>query len=512
MDVKGNKKGFKKYIGDKKKAGKNVGLMLKGVVDLVTQNTEKAEIDHGDWERSLSTEKASVTPLVKKGRKEDPRNYGPVSLTIIPWKMMEHIILETISRPLQDKKSIRSHQHGFTTGKSHLTSLLMFYSEMTRLADEGREVDIFFLCFRKVFDTVSSKIFIGKLLKYCLDEQTVRLEVFVILDKPSASSKSLLFGLLCIGKMPQRKGLENHTVGSGFILVGFSDHSSLQGLCFTVFLAIYLMVLTGNSLIALITVVDSSLHTPMYFFLRNFSILEICYTSVTLPKMLVGFLMADGRISFLGCAAQMYFLVLLGSIKCLFLAAMAYYRYIAICDPLHYTLIMSRGLCVRMVVGSWVIVVPVQIRQTYHVFTLPFCASHDLHHFFCDVTPLLKLACADTFWNEVTLYALVLVFVILSFSLIILSYIKIIKAILKILSVLGRRKAFSTCSSHLGVVTLFFGSATDVYLKQWSRDSIDTDKYFALIYIIVTPMFNLLIYSLRNKEVKIALKRLLWTK
>ncbi|XP_065710635.1 olfactory receptor 10AG1-like [Patagioenas fasciata] len=312
--------------------------------------------------------------------------------------------------------------------------------------------------------------------------------------------------------MPQRKGLENHTVGSGFILVGFSDHSSLQGLCFTVFLAIYLMVLTGNSLIALITVVDSSLHTPMYFFLRNFSILEICYTSVTLPKMLVGFLMADGRISFLGCAAQMYFLVLLGSIECLFLAAMAYDRYIAICDPLHYILIMSRGLCVRMVVGSWVFVVPVQIGQTYQVFTLPFCASHDLHHFFCDVTPLLKLACADTFWNEVILYTLVLVFVILPFSLIILSYIKIIKAILKIPSVLGRRKAFSTCSSHLGVVTLFFGSATAVYLKQWSKDSADTDKYFALMYTSVTPMFNPRIYSLRNKEVKIALKRLLWTK
>ncbi|XP_065505457.1 LOW QUALITY PROTEIN: olfactory receptor 10AG1-like [Caloenas nicobarica] len=338
------------------------------------------------------------------------------------------------------------------------------------------------------------------------------LEVFVMLDKPSASSKSLLFGLLCIGKILQRKGLENHTIGSGFVLLGFSDHSGLQGLCFTVFLAIYLMVLTGNSLIALITVVDSSLHSPMYFFLRNLSILEICYTSVTLPKMLVGFLMADGRICFLGCDAQMYSLVSLGSIECLFLAAMAYNCYIAICTPLHYTLIMSRSLCMRMVVGSWVVVIPVQIGQTYQVFTLPFRASHDLHHSICGVTPLLELACADTFWNEVIFYALVLVFVILSFSLIILSYIQIIKAILKIPSVLGRHKAFSTCSSHLGVVTLFFGSATVVYLKQWSRDSVDTNKYFVLIYTIVTPMFNPLIYSLRNKEVRIALKRLLWTK
>nr|XP_005504331.1 olfactory receptor 10AG1 [Columba livia] len=277
-------------------------------------------------------------------------------------------------------------------------------------------------------------------------------------------------------------------------------------------LVIYLMVLTGNGLIALITVVDSSLHSPKYFFLRNLSILEIYYTSVTLPKMLLGFLKADGRISFLGCAAQLFFLVLLGSIECLLLDAMAYDRYVAICDTLHYNTIMSRGLCIRMVVGSWVVVVPVQIGQTYQVFTLPFCASHDLHHFFCDVLPLLELVCADIFWNQVMLYTIILVFAILPFSLIILSYINVIRAILKIPSVLGRHKAFSTCSSHLGVVMLFYGSATVAYLKRWSRDSVDTDKYVALFYTIVTPMFNPLIYSLRNKEVRIALKRLVWKK
>ncbi|XP_054036895.1 olfactory receptor 10AG1-like [Rissa tridactyla] len=332
-----------------------------------------------------------------------------------------------------------------------------------------------------------------------------------MVDRPPASSESL-FELLCAGKMPQRKGLESHTSGSGFILLGFSDHSSLQGLCFTVLLVIYLMVLTGNSLIALITVVDSSLHSPMYFVLRNLSFLEICYTSVTLPKMLVGFLLEDGRTSFIGCAAQLYFLVLLGSIECLLLAVMAYDRYIAICDPLHYPLLMRRGLCIRLVVGSWVAVVPVQVGQTYWVFTLPFFASHDLHHFFCDVPPVLELACADTFWNQVTLYTIILGFAIFPFSLIVISYIKIIRAILKIPSVLGRHKAFSTCSSHLAVVTLFYGSATVVYLKQQSRDSVDTNKYLALFYTIVTPMFNPVIYSLRNKEVRIALKRLLWTK
>ncbi|KAM7074473.1 LOW QUALITY PROTEIN: olfactory receptor 10AG1-like [Ciconia maguari] len=273
--------------------------------------------------------------------------------------------------------------------------------------------------------------------------------------------------------MPQRKGLENHTVGSGFILLGLSDHSSLQGLCSPVFLLIYLVVLTGNSLIAHITV-DSSLHSPMDFFLRNLSFLEICYASVTLPKKLVAFLMQDGRI-----------LVLLGSIKCLLLAAtaydMAYDRYKAICAPLHYTLIMSRGLCISLVVGSWGNVphVPVQVQvgQTDQVFTLPFCASHDLRHFFCDVPPLLELACADTFWKQVMLYTIILLFAILPFSLTVLSYIKSIRAILKIPSVKGRHKAFSTCSSHLGVVTLFYGSATVVYLNRQSRHSVDTDKW-----------------------------------
>ncbi|XP_051499743.1 olfactory receptor 10AG1-like [Apus apus] len=312
--------------------------------------------------------------------------------------------------------------------------------------------------------------------------------------------------------MAQRKALENHTIELGFTLQGFTDPSSLQGLCFTVFLVIYLVVLAGNSLMVLITVMDSSLHSPMYFFLMNLSFLEICYTSVTLPKMLVISLMEDGRISFLGCAAQLYFLTSLGSTESLLLAAMAYDRYAAICDPLHYTLTMSRGLCISLVVGSWMVVVPVQVGQTYQLFTLPFCASHHLHHFFCDVPPLLDLACADTSWNQATLYTIILVFAILPFSFIVISYIKIIRAVLKTPSVLGRHKAFSTCSSHLGVVTLFYSSATITYLTRRSRDSAETDKHLALLYTIVTPMLNPVIYSLRNKEVRIALKRLLWTK
>uniref|UniRef100_A0A8B9R459 Olfactory receptor n=1 Tax=Anas platyrhynchos TaxID=8839 RepID=A0A8B9R459_ANAPL len=291
-----------------------------------------------------------------------------------------------------------------------------------------------------------------------------------------------------------RKGLDNHTTEPGFLLLGFSDHPCLPSVCFTVFLIIYLMVLTGNSLIMLITVMDSSLHNPMYFFLRNLSFLEICYTSTTLPKMLL------------------YFLIVLGSTEGLLLAAMAYDRYVAICDPLRYSLIMNGGFCMRLVVGAWMAVVPLQVGQTYQVFTLPFCASRDLHHFFCDVPPLLELACADTFCNQVTLHTIIFIFAVLPFSMIVISYSKIIKAILKMPSVLSRHKAFSTCSSHLGIVTLFYGSAMLVYFKRRSQDSADTDKYLALFYTVVTPVFNPVIYTLRNKEVRIALRRLLWRK
>ncbi|KAM9211389.1 olfactory receptor 10AG1-like [Leptosomus discolor] len=214
----------------------------------------------------------------------------------------------------------------------------------------------------------------------------------------------------------------------------------------------------------------------------------------------------------LGCAAQLYFLVLWGSIECLLLVAVAHDRYTALCDPLHYALIMSRGLCIWLVVGSWLTLLPVQVGQTHQVFTLPFCASRHLHHFFCDLPPLLALACAGTFWNQGMLYTIILAFGVLPFSFIVVSYVKITRETLKIPLALGRHKAFSTCSSHLWVVTLCYGLATVVYLKQRSGDSIGTNKYLALLYTVGTPMFNPVIYSLRNKEVRIALKRLLWTK
>ncbi|XP_067391412.1 olfactory receptor 10AG1-like [Emydura macquarii macquarii] len=301
----------------------------------------------------------------------------------------------------------------------------------------------------------------------------------------------------------------NQTTTPGFILLGFSNLTNRQGLLFVVFLIIYMVILLGNGIIVFVTVLDSALHTPMYIFLRNLSFVEICYTSVTLPKMLANCLAEDGSISFTGCAAQMYFSLLLGGTECFLLAAMAYDRYVAICNPLCYTLTMTRDVCTKMVAGSWLVNIPVHFGQAYFVFSLPFCGSHEINHFFCDIPPLLELSCVDTYWNKITVFMAALLFLITPFFLILISYIKITSMILKMPSVQSKQKAFSTCSSHLTVVTLFYGSAMTAYLKSKAGDSVDTDKLLSLFYTIVTPMFNPFIYSLRNKEVKFALRKIL---
>ncbi|XP_030395679.1 olfactory receptor 10AG1-like [Gopherus evgoodei] len=304
----------------------------------------------------------------------------------------------------------------------------------------------------------------------------------------------------------------NHTATPGFILLGYSNLTNLQGLLFVVFFVIYMVILLGNGVIVLVTVLDSALHTPMYFFLRNLSFVEICYTSVTLPKMVANCLAEDGSISFTGCAVQMYFLLLLGGTESFLLAAMAYDRYMAICNPLHYTLIVNREVCARMVAGSWLVNILVHFGQTYLVFSLPFCRSREINHFFCDIPPLLELSCVDTYRNKIALFMAALLFIITPFILIVISYIKIASTVLKMPSSEGRRKTFSTCSSHLAVVTLFYCSGMIAYLRPKSRNSEDTEKLLSLFYTIVTPLFNPFIYSLRNKEVKASLRKLIGKK
>ncbi|XP_003773874.2 olfactory receptor 10AG1-like [Sarcophilus harrisii] len=293
-----------------------------------------------------------------------------------------------------------------------------------------------------------------------------------------------------------------------FILLGFADLPNYQGFLFGIFLLIYMSILVGNGLIILITNVNSTLQTPMYFFLRHFSFLEICYTSVVFPRMFKNLLTQKRNISFLACAIQLCFFLILGGTECFLLAVMAYDRYIAICYPLNYPLIMNRKICVCLVTGSWISAIPIPIGQTFNIFSLPFCNSKSLNHVFCDIPPLLKLACGDTKVNELYSYAGAFLSAIVPFLMILLSYIKIITTIQKLPSAIGRHKAFSTCSSHLIVVSLFFGSGIISYFLPNSIKPAGVDKILSLMYSSVTPMLNPLIYSLRNKDVIVALKKL----
>uniref|UniRef100_A0A8C9PPA1 Olfactory receptor n=1 Tax=Spermophilus dauricus TaxID=99837 RepID=A0A8C9PPA1_SPEDA len=310
--------------------------------------------------------------------------------------------------------------------------------------------------------------------------------------------------------MPVRTGKSNTTTLMEFVLLGFSDIPHLQWMIFGIFLFLYFTILMCNSIIILITKTDPALQTPMYFFLSNFSVLEICYVTATMPRMLMDLCTQKGTISFYACATQMCFVLLLGGTECLLLTVMAYDRYVAICNPLQYPVVMSHKVCIQLVAASWVSGIPVEIGQTYQIFSLPFCGSNKINHFFCDIPPLLNLACGDTFVNEMAVYVVAVLFVMVPFILISASYGKIISNILKMSSARGRAKAFSTCSSHLTVVVLFYGTATIItYLRPEASHSAETDKVLSLFYTIVTPMFNPMIYSLRNKDVIMALRKLL---
>ncbi|XP_036916219.1 olfactory receptor 10AG1-like [Sturnira hondurensis] len=302
----------------------------------------------------------------------------------------------------------------------------------------------------------------------------------------------------------------NLTKPMDFVLLDFADVPHLQWFLFGLFLIIYIMILVGNGTVFLITKLDPALQTPMYFLLGNFSFLEMCYVSVILPRMLMNLWTQRRRISLVACATQMCFFLMPGATECFFLAVMAYDHYVAICHPLHYPLIMNHNVCVWLVAGSWLGGVPVQIGQTFLTFSLSFCGSNLINHFFCDIPPIIKFACGDTTVNEMMVYIADMMFVTVPFLLILLSYYKVISMILELPSATSRTKTYSTCSSHLIVVTLFFGSATITYFTPKTQDSGGTNKVLSLFYTISTPLFNPMIYSLRNKDVIKALKKLLW--
>ncbi|XP_066485444.1 olfactory receptor 10A7-like [Tiliqua scincoides] len=301
--------------------------------------------------------------------------------------------------------------------------------------------------------------------------------------------------------------MEGQNKSSGFIVLGFSGNLEVQSLFFVLLLAMYTMSLVGNTSISVIVRLEPALHTPMCYFIASLSVVDICYTSVTAPKMLANLLSKDKAISFIGCAAQLYFLLFLGTTECFLLAAMAYDRFLAICNPLRYTSIMTKHLCAYLVVGSWVSGMVLSLGQTSLIFVLPFCEDNQIDYFFCDIPPLLKLACGDISVNEITVFLAGLLITLIPSLLILGSYIHIIISILKIASAKGRQKAFSTCSSHLIVITLFYGSASAMYLRPSSSYVLENDKFLALLYSIITPTLNPIIYSLRSKEINEALKR-----
>lgn len=300
----------------------------------------------------------------------------------------------------------------------------------------------------------------------------------------------------------------NQSLCTKFTFVAFSSLAELQPVLFTVFLIIYLFTVGGNLTIISLIRVTPSLHTPMYFFLVNLSLLEMCYITSVVPQMLVHLLVETKTISVGGCAAQMYVFTILGLTECCLLAAMAYDRFVAICYPLHYTLLMGPSVCWKLAAASWTTGVVVESAQTTWIFTLPFCGAGKIQHFFCDIMPVVKLACVDTSHNETVMFFLSVLFIMSPCLLILCSYIRILATIFRIPSAAGRRKALSTCSSHVLVVSLFYGTALFTYLQPKSAHTPETDKATALMYTVVTPALNPVIYTLRNKEVKEAFLRI----
>ncbi|XP_067393737.1 olfactory receptor 2G3-like [Emydura macquarii macquarii] len=294
-----------------------------------------------------------------------------------------------------------------------------------------------------------------------------------------------------------------------FILLGFSDQPHLEMLLFMVFLVLYILNLVGNLAIIMVLWLDPSLHTPMYFFLSNLSFLDLCYTTSIIPQMLVNFQSTHKSITWAGCVAQLYISLSLGCTECLLLVVMAYDRYVAICQPLRYMTIMSRRLCRQMVGTVWLSGFGNSIVQTILTVQLPRCGRNRVNHFFCEMPALIRLACIDTSANEAEAFAVSVIFLLVPLGLILVSYGYIVSAVMRIGSAKGRLKAFNTCTSHLAVVSLFYGTAIFMYLQPPSSYSQDQGKMASLFYGIIAPVLNSLIYTLRNKEVHRALRRLL---
>ncbi|XP_029441688.1 olfactory receptor 5B12-like [Rhinatrema bivittatum] len=303
--------------------------------------------------------------------------------------------------------------------------------------------------------------------------------------------------------------VENMTMVREFLILGLSDNPQLQVPLFLVFLLIYLITLLGNLVIITVTSAEPCLHTPMYFFLSNLSLIDICSTCTIITKLLVNFLSGDKTISYAGCIMQLYFFMGFGCIEALLLTAMAYDRYAAVCKPLHYSLIINHRVCVLLAAASWIIGSLLSEMITASVTHLSFCASNVVDHFFCDLMPLLKLSCTDTVNTQSIVFVIGALIGVPAFSVTLVSYTYIVSAILRIRSAEGKRKAFSTCSSHLTVVSVYYLSVFCIYLRPASTYSQEQGKILSVVFMTLIPMLNPIIYSLRNKEVKNAVRRVI---
>ncbi|XP_058142222.1 olfactory receptor 1F1-like [Dasypus novemcinctus] len=304
----------------------------------------------------------------------------------------------------------------------------------------------------------------------------------------------------------------NQSSVSEFLLLGLSRKPQQQQLLFMLFLSMYLATVLGNLLIILAISADSRLHTPMYFFLCNLSFVDICFSSTTVPKMLTNHILGIQTISFPGCLTQMYFLFEFTDMDNFLLAVMAHDRFVAVCYPLHYSTKMSHQLCALLVIGSWVTANLNSLLHTLLMARLSFCADNTIPHFFCDVSPLLKLSCSDTHLNDMMILTEAALIMITPFVCILASYISITRAVLRVPSTKGKWKAFSTCGSHLAVVSLFYGTIIAVYFNPSSSHSAEKDPAATVLYTVVTPMLNPFIYSLRNRDLKGALRKVMGRK
>ncbi|XP_003422805.3 olfactory receptor 5A1-like [Loxodonta africana] len=301
----------------------------------------------------------------------------------------------------------------------------------------------------------------------------------------------------------------NHSSVTTFVLLGLSDEKRLQSILFPIFLGTYLVTLIWNLGLILLIRMDSHLHTPMYFFLSFLSLIDICYSSSISPRMLSDFFKDEKTISFIACATQYFVEAWMGLTECCLLAAMAYDRYVAIGSPLQYSTTMAPGLCGKMVAGAYVCGFLTSLSQTVSCFNLDYCGPNIIQHFFCDLPQIIPLSCSNPFISQIILL-LEAIFVVLGSLLVtLLSYGFIAASILKISSGKGSARAFNTCASHLATVTLFFGTALSVYMRPSSNHSRKQDKVLSVFYVILIPMLNPLIYSLRNKGIKEALKRVI---